>query len=222
MSRPVWLGGSLLLAAATAACVSVLPEAGPPPLVYRLAAAYDEAAFEDRDAPTVSGAPGAPLRVVKVGRPTAPASLSSDRIALARADGDVAVVAGARWDGALPALFQQVLADAVDRAAPDVTAAMSGDGVAAEHDLATAIRAFEAVSDRGDVRDVRVAVAARLVDLRDRRLIGARTFVKTTPVERADGAAAIAKALSQTAESVAAEIAAWTRDALPADGAAEG
>ncbi len=154
--------------------------------------------------------------MVKVGRPTAPASLSSDRIALAREDGDVAVVAGARWDGPLPVLFQQVLADAIDVAAPDLKAAISGDGVAADHDVTTAIRAFEAVSEGGAVRRVRVVAAVRLVDTRNRRLVSARTFHHTAPVERANGAATIAKALSAAADAVAADIAAWARDAIAA------
>lgn len=168
-------------------CVSVLPEAGPAPETYRLSMQGTKRAATDAPAPMPADA-----TVIIVHRPSAPAELSTDRVALVSPTGALAYAADARWASTAPALVGDRVFDALEALA--LSPVRASDGVRADVSLRLELLAFEADYSRGgsagnaattsvgrNAPMVRVALRARVIDDTSRTLLGARRFDVTLP-----------------------------------------
>ena len=161
---------TIVLAAAAAgalslsACVSLFPKAEPVQLYGFHAAVADAAAAST--APTV-----AVLRApTTFTRPAA-----SDRI-LTRNGSEVAYLAGARWSSPAAILFDEALSAAFDSSR--VRLATRGEPGPSDAVLRVEVRTFEAVYRDGAEASPTAVVDARatLISLRDRSVLGTRTF----------------------------------------------
>jgi cholesterol transport system auxiliary component len=197
-------------ALAASACVSVLPEAGPPPNIYRM---------------TLPDLPPADIEPadwsIEISRPMAPQALSTDRIALSDGPGDVAYAAGARWEAVTPRIVQDLLLDTFDSSGRVRAAVRPEDGVRTEYELRVDIRRFEATYRNGmdEPPTAIVRFDAKLIDTRTRRLVAAKGFRAgelSTSVRLGD----IVVALNNAAARCAAEMADWAVEAAPSEEAA--
>ena len=181
-----------ILALASSACVSVLPEPPPPPRIYNL---------------TVGPAPGGPQTlvaspaVIAVAMPGGPRALMGSEIAW-RTDGVFRYVAGAEWAGRAPDLLQAVLADAVDGAGVVRAGVRSGAGVRADYEIAWDVTAFQ-VEEVDGVITARFAAVARLVDARTRALLAQTRVEEVRPVADRSQALATEALESATRDAVA-------------------
>ncbi|MCG8443980.1 MAG: ABC-type transport auxiliary lipoprotein family protein [Caulobacterales bacterium] len=185
-----------------AGCVSVLPESGPPPEIYRL-----------------SIPPGEPTRadladwIVEVPEPLAPKAFSTDRIAVSQDGVRIAYVAGARWAAPAPTLVQNLVVETFDASGAIRAATRPEDGVEARYELRLEIQSFEAAYRDGDRRPptAEIRVRAKLVDTGDRKLVAAQSFEVS---ERADAMelGAIVTALDAAAGELAGALVGWAVD----------
>ncbi len=196
--RPLALGAALAAILALSGCISLLPESNPR-MLYRL----DTGTSETADAP-VRGA-----IALSVERVSAPRALAGDKIAIDRG-GAIAYMAGAAWASPAPAMFESVLEDAFQAAAPQVSPVRAEDGVSARFRLDVALRRFEAVYDQGDSAPplVRVTVRARIID-RDERILAARQVFNHEVRASAHRQGPIVDAFSSASGDAARDIARW-------------
>ncbi len=193
-----------LAAGMTSACVSVLPDAGPPPDIYRLSP------------PAPAGQ--AHALIVEVPAPLAPKSLASDRLAVVTGE-RLAYLSGARWETSAPRLLQAHVIAAFDSmdAGGDGAAIRPGDGVRAPFELRLDIVEFEAVYPDAagqDAPTARLRVRAKLIDNVTRRLIASRSLEARTPAA-ANRVGEIVKALDAVSDEVAETLVSWTLEMAP-------
>ncbi len=205
----------LAAALAAGACVSVLPDAGPPPSIYRLTVPELTAEGVDRAAWSI-----------EIPRPTAPKALSTDRIALTDGPGDIAYAAGARWEAVTPRVLQDVLLETFDASGKVRAAVRPEDGIRAEYELRVEVRRFEAAYREGYDRPptALVRLDAKLIDTRTRQLVAAQGF-RASELSNSVRMGDIIVAFNNVAARSAIEIADWTVASAPApeaelDGAA--
>lgn len=192
--------GVAALAVGAAGCVSVLPDSGPAPEIYRLSAPE----------PDQSGAPAAAADLtIEVPTPIAPKALANDRIALVDDGGRVAYVAGARWAAPTPRLLQALVLETIENGEGVGAAVRPEDGVAAPYELRLEILAFDGVADGQAARAAHVRVRARLVDNRARTLVGSRVFSRREPTA-STGRADLVAAFDAAVGGLAIEIRDWT------------
>lgn len=158
-----------------AGCVSVLPEVGPAPQVYRLdnngASAASPMRMAVADAVAIPAESDLTLTVMDL---IAPRALNTDRLAVITADGHLSYASDARWNERAPRVIQERMITAFEDDGRVRAATRSEDGVLTRYELRLEVRRFEAVYDNGDEAAPVAVVSLRgkLVDRRTRDLTG--------------------------------------------------
>ncbi len=199
--------GAAVLAFAAAGCVSILPDAGPPPEIYRL------------DPPVVTSQTRGEINggtLILVPRPSATPALATDRVVVSEGGETVAYAAGARWAAETPELIQARLMRALED--EGFTPVRPGEGVRAPFVLRVEIEAFEAAyPDGGGAPDAHVRLRASVVDQRERALLGRQHFDAAQPAAR-DAMTAIVAAMRVSADTASGDLAGWAREKVDAAG----
>ncbi|HBK93048.1 MAG TPA: hypothetical protein DDZ68_15395 [Parvularcula sp.] len=185
----------LFLAAALSGCVSVLPDAAPPP-----------ARFTVSDI-TVETAAAPVTWTLGVEEPEATLAYNSAKIALSRAPGRIEYYAGGEWVDRAPRLFGVALVRSFEN-----TGAIKGVGSrqtlpVSNFILQTDIRRLGVVFDGGEKR-AEVAAFVRLTN--GRSVIHAAKLFSATQIAAADTPEAAAAALDAALSAVQRDIVAWT------------
>jgi cholesterol transport system auxiliary component len=142
-------------------------------------------------------------------RPSAPAALDTDRIAILQPGGILDYYAKAQYADTLPALVETALLDAFARSAALPGIGRSAEGLHSDYHLYTDIKNFEARYDVADgVPSATVTLAVRLVTSRGRISAGTTTITKTVAAS-ANSIAAATAALGEALASVTSEIVTW-------------
>lgn len=191
LSTAVVLAGAVL----ASACVSLLPEPPPPPVVYSLRAGPVEPRAQ-------------PLNdmIVLVSEPSAPQSAAGADIVW-RKGRVIAVMDRGAWDGPTPDLLQAMLADTLERRRAVRAVVRTGAGVRADAEIRWAVLAFEVVEDAGRL-EAQMRVSATLIDARQRTVIATRRFEANAPISERSGRQAAA-ALERAAQQLVLELADW-------------
>lgn len=137
-------------AAALSGCVSILPEPGPAPLVFRIEA--PDAPFQQARKADWS---------IAIGRPSASRTLSGADLVLREDDNRIAFVGGAEWAEPTPDMLQRALAAALTRSGK-IVAATTESSARADCELQWDIYSFDA-RQTADGFSARFEAAARLV-----------------------------------------------------------
>lgn len=186
--RTAGLAAALCLAAIVGACSS------PPSPAFDLTAPRQ----------TVRG--GGPIGgQLVVAEPTAIQPLEAERILARDAAGSVSYIGGAQWADRLPRLVQARLLQTFENATRIRAVARPGEGVVAEYQLNTDIRAFQLDAARGEAF---VEISAKVLDTRTGKIVSARVFSARMPVPDSSGAM-VAQALDRVSSSVLLEIVRW-------------
>lgn len=199
---------------ALAGCVSVLPDAGPAPDVYRLGMSPQGAVVRVAQASNEVDRVAPMGWVVMVPTPLAPRALNTDRIAVSMSQGRVSYAAAARWDEPAPRLVQEVVIVGLE-ADPRIRAAVRPeDGVQGAYELRLDLRRFEAVYANGDAAapTVEVRMRARLIH-RDNRELAATTQFSASARASENRVSAITAAFDRALGEVTGQLVSWTIDA---------
>ncbi len=198
MRNRTW--AAVLAGFALSACVSLLPEAGPGPDIYRLSHAATGSPVNET-AITVL------LPVVK-----APKELKNNRVALIRNGSEISYAANARWAASTPEMLQELLADAL-RNDGALAVIFPGDGVKPQYEVRVILRAFEAQYDQGFNAAPQgvVRYRVRLVNPHTRQLIGEEMFEANS--RSADiRLGSIVAAIDRAAHDAASQMASWVTE----------
>ena len=137
-----------------------------------------------------------------VTEPTALQPLESERIIVKDAAGSVSYLGGAQWSDRLPRLFQARLIETFENASRLKAVARPGEGVTADYQLNTELRAFQLEAGRGEVI---VTVAIKLISVPTGRIVRGRVFTGRAPVASSQGPE-VAQALNRALSSVLVDI----------------
>ncbi|MEE4299137.1 MAG: ABC-type transport auxiliary lipoprotein family protein, partial [Pseudomonadales bacterium] len=143
MSHLPSLPGSLcllLLGASLAGCTLVDLE--PEPLVI----------FDLRQPAVLPAGDRRGARGLAVAQPVAFDPVAGERIAVRSGNGSLGVLAGARWAGSAPRLFQDLLLRGLEDAGAAPFVIRAGEGASADCHLAGDLRAFEYLPEEARVR----------------------------------------------------------------------
>ena len=198
---------ALLGVGAAAGCVSVLPEAGPAPEIYRL---NDGTAELARSSVGDAAAPSADW-ALSVPEPIAPSALATDRIAVVTGGAGISYAAGARWSESAPRMLQERVLTAFEDDAGVRAAVRPEDGVATRFELRLELLRFEAVYPAGGAGapTAQVSVRAKLVD-RDDRVLAASRRLEANRRADANALGDIIAAFDAASSEVSRELARWT------------
>jgi|GEM_PF-706716 len=132
------IGLAILLGATVTAsgCVSLLPEAEPADIIYRL----------KTDIPTKPPLMGAP--VIRIDRPTVAAELRGTDISLYGIETQVTRAAGAAWSGDIPTMVQRSLFDVMS-GRERLIGVLPNSGARPTYRVSLNVRSFEANFDNG-------------------------------------------------------------------------
>lgn len=115
-----------------------------------------------------------------VATPAAGADLGTNRIALSRATNRIEYFAEGVWADAAPALVQAKLIEAFETAVPRLAVGRDAAGLKPDFILQSDLRDFQAVY-AGANAEVAVKIAARLVKMPERRIMGTITAQARVP-----------------------------------------
>jgi cholesterol transport system auxiliary component len=191
----------LAAAAVCAGCVgSVLESKRDEPQVFRLTT------------PEISDAGAALPGALAVGRPRAPVSLNTERIAVAGPDTRFDYYSGVRWAEPAPLMLQSLLVEALTADGRFATVVAAPSRVPSEYQLEIELRRFEALTDGRGPPVVKVAMQVTLLDGRRGTLVA--SFPATASVSaEADRRAAVLSAFDAATRQVIGSIVAATRSA---------
>lgn len=181
-------------------CISILPDAPPPPNVYTLRVG---------DVQPAGGAPK-PL-VVTVSAPAAQRLASGSDIVW-RTGAEMAVMDRVAWDDSAPDLLQMMLAETIDRRGAFKGVARGGSGVRGDIEVRWDVLAFEVVEDGG--LEAVFNATVRLVDSRSRAIVETKRFETRAPIASRSGKLAAA-ALEKAAREACLQIADWAAEKAP-------
>jgi len=187
-------------AALLSGCISLLPDAPPPPDVYTMrVGAVEKAAFAAK-----------PL-VAIVGTPSMPRMAAGSDIVW-RQGPEMAVMDKVAWDDAAPDLLQTMLAETMDRRGVFRAAVRGGAGARGDIDMRWDVTAFEVVEDNG-LEAVFVA-NVRLIDARSRQIVETKRFETKAPLSSRSARVAVA-ALEKAARDACVLITDWAAEKAP-------
>jgi cholesterol transport system auxiliary component len=192
------------LALALGSCGGILPKPPPAPQLFRLtpiAAATAPAAAND--AQLVVEAPGAP------------ASLDTERIALARGANGFDYFADAAWTDRAPAMLQALVIDSLANAGQIRVVAPPSGELRPDAVLQIDLRQFEAVYQGGAAPAVHVRFDCRLVRLPDRIVLATRSF-SGEAAPSGNNTPDIVAAFDQAFHAAMGGLAPWAAQNLPA------
>ncbi|HET6436123.1 MAG TPA: ABC-type transport auxiliary lipoprotein family protein [Xanthomonadaceae bacterium] len=156
-------------------------------------------------------------RQLEIASPQAPRTLDSLRIAVRPAPGEVQVYKGARWATRPAEQLQAALLSTLEDADRLRAVARPGSGIAADYRLALELRRYEADYAGRAVPDAVIEVNAKLLSLRDQRVLASRTFLQATPAAATD-VSHVADAFSASLTQVTRDVAGWVLGAAAQDG----
>jgi cholesterol transport system auxiliary component len=189
------------LALSLGACVSLFPKAEPVQL------------YTFHGAVVAATAASAPPTVAVMRAPTSfPRAASSDRI-LTRNGAENAYLAGARWSAPASVLFDETLAAAFDTGT--VRLATRGEPGPSDAVLRVEVRTFEAEYRDGAEAAPTAVVDARatLISLRDRSVLGTRTFHAEHKADD-NRAAPIVEAYDAALGDLMTQLVGWTTETV--------
>ena len=198
---------SMVLFAASALCAgcvgSALESKRTEPQVYKLTA------------PPIPDAGSALPQALAVGRPRAPLSLDTERIAVTGPASRFDYYSGVRWAEPAPLMLQQMLVQALAADGRFATVVAAPSRVPSEFLLEIELRQFEAATADGAAPVVHVVTQVTLLD--SRRGVRLASFPATASVAaEADSRAAVLAAFDAATEQVIGLIVASTRNAAGA------
>lgn len=198
----------LLVLPALFACGSLLPPA-PALSVYTLAPS------------TASPTPAAIADwQLLIEPPMADGLLAGNRIVVRSRAGDRGVLDGVRWSDTAPTLVQSALIRAFEDAGVVRGVGRSGDVMRGDYVLAGDLRTFQ-LDHSADARHGRVDIvlSARLLSVRDGRVVGSRVL-SATEVVADGGAAAVIAAFDVAFAGLQRDLVTWTLDRVAAGASA--
>ena len=148
------------------------------------------------------GTTGAQLVVTE---PTAIQPLEDQRIMARDAAGSVSYIADAQWADRLPRLFQTRLIQTFENASRIRAVSRPGEGVTADFQLNSDLRAFQLDSARGEAF---VEVSVKLLSNQSGKIVNARVFSARLPVADLSGPT-VAQALDRAQGTVLLDIVRW-------------
>lgn len=169
------LGGALVAGGLTlglAAC-SGLPGSRPPPRYFKLS---PKSNFD-------TGLPAVDWQLI-VETPTANAGLSTPRIALQRLPHEVEYYARANWTDTAPRMIQTLIVESFENSERIVSVGRESIGLRADYVLKTELREFQTDYLGGSLPSARVAIAAKLVRMPRRVIVGSWSYEAKIPAER--------------------------------------
>jgi len=196
MERRVFLTGAAALA--LSGCSSDL--IGPPPAgqIYTLNPAF------------TPGSGGKVDWALSIDRPDVPGGLDTDRIALFQPGGMQDFYANAVWPDRLPALIQRALLDGFEASGRIAAVAREQESLHADYALVTEVKDFSAhYAVRDSIPGVTVAMMAKLVAVRGRKIAGSLA-VSHSQAAAANDAGAVTQALTEQLRQCVADIVSWT------------
>lgn len=140
-----------------------------------------------------------------VAEPAALQPLEGERILVRDASGSVSYLAGAQWADRLPRLIQTRLIQTFENATRIRAVSRPGDGVTANFQLNTDIRAFQLDTERGEAF---VELSAKVVAIAGGGIANARVFAARVPVPSANGPI-VAQALDRALSTVLLDVVRW-------------
>jgi len=139
--------------------------------------------------------------------PTALAVLNTDKIVVEPAQGQLAYLGDAQWADSLPALLQARMIQAFENGSRLKRVARPGEGVVADYQLVTDIRAFGIkITTEGPVAVVELS--AKLIGSQSGRILAAQVFKAAVPAAGTSGAEATA-ALDKASDQVLIALVRW-------------
>jgi cholesterol transport system auxiliary component len=158
--------------------------------------------------PTVAGAQR-PSWQIAVEQPEASTSLSTDRIAIRRAD-EMDYYADSQWTDSAPKLLQSAFVEALEK--NGVNAGTDVAGIHADYTLQSELRTFEARYDHGDAAPtIIVDVTVKLLVTRTAAIAASRDFHVEQAASANNVAAAVA-AFDQATASLLDQVVPWVLD----------
>ena len=187
--------GLCLPALAIAGCQ--LPGSGPPPREFRLT---QKSTFPD-------DLPDADWSLV-VERPSVDASIDTPRIARTRGV-EIQYYGGAAWVARPPVMIEPLIIQSFRSSGALEVVAARGSDVRPDFVLQTSITAFEAMETASGPPDVRVAIAATLIRMPRREVVGTTEIGRTVTAQASD-LQSIAVAFDEALGGVLKRLVEWT------------
>jgi cholesterol transport system auxiliary component len=159
----------------------------------------------DLTAPRQVRAGSSAVGQIVVAEPAAVQPLESDRIVVREASGAVSSVPGGQWADRLPRLVQSRLIQTFENSSRIRAVSRPGDGISADYQLNTELRAFQITSAS---KEALVEISAKVVNAKTGRIAGARVFTARVPVATIDAQNA-AQGLDKALSSVLVQIVRW-------------
>lgn len=194
---------SLLVAASAtflSGCISILPDAPPPPDVYTMrVGAVEKASVAPKPLVAIVGAPSMPR-------------MAGGSDIVWRQGPEMAVMDRVAWDDAAPDLLQILLTETMDRRGVFRAAVRGGAGARGDVDVRWDIVAFEVVEENG--LEAVFAANVRLIDARSRLILETKRFETKAPLSSRSARVAVA-ALEKAARDACVLITDWAAEKAP-------
>jgi len=135
---------------------------------------------------------GRTSRTLLVARPQASAALATDRIMIKPDPAVITYLPDARWSDEMPAMVQTLLIRSISATGRVAYVGRSDAGPVPDKALLVRVDAFEVAAQGGGTFDVRVSIELTMINDRDQRVIGTRSFVQTETLATDDTRAIVA------------------------------
>lgn len=162
--------------------------------------------------PTVAADPAWPQVAwqLQVSRPTADSAIDSGRISVRPVPGEIQVYKGARWAQPVSEIVHRTLVRAFeDSGRIRGVSPRTGDGIAADYNLVTDVRRFDADYAGAATPTVHVEVMAKLVPTRDNQVAASQLFSAQVPANATD-VASVTRAFENALGQVGGQVVGWT------------
>lgn len=150
--------------------------------------------------------------------PTATRVVDSPRIAVRPVPGEIQVYKGASWSQPPTDMLESILLEGFEDSGKIPAVARSGTGISADYRLVMDLRRFEADYRGASSPSAVIELNAKLLDVREQRVVASRTFTESRPAAGTD-VAQVTQAFDQALEQVGRKIIGWTLASGQADAA---
>jgi len=141
--------------------------------------------------------------------PDAARVLDSLRIAVRPTPGELEVYKGASWAKTPTEQIEDALLRTLEDSQKIPAVARQGSGIAADYNLLTEVRRFEADYAGNAVPAATIEINAKLVHVPDQDVVASRTFLQAVPAGGID-TASVAQAFGTALGTISHDIAGWT------------
>mgnify|MGYP002622616687 FL=1 len=190
--------GTAIPALALFGCQVPVPGQGPPPELYRLT---PKSSFPE-DLPSVDWQ-------LVLETPQANAGIDTTRIALQRAPLQIEYYARAQWSDRAPRMIQSLMIESFENSKRIISVGRDTVGLRADFILKTELREFQAEYFEPGPPRSHVTIAARLVQMPRRAIIGSMAFNASEPAT-GDNVPAIVAAFDDSLGKVLRKLVNWT------------